>query len=495
MSRLHYSVRWLGLTLLLLLPLSLAWAASTTGRLPEWSVGPASLLQYAEICNLVGDNFIITDAAGVQGWPRIAYNSQNNTFLVVWQSRNMPTADWNVCWRVLAGDGQPAGKLVCLSRPADQQYPAAAYNSTHNEFIVVWQDKNTSNSSWDVYGQIITAGGATSGDVFPIATHPDPSGYPTDQQNPAVAYNPDNDEYLVVWQDNWSATFPYIVPDDIYGVRLSRSGGRLGGLIAISVVTNYQQNPAVAYASNVHQYLVVWEDSRAGVWDIYGQRVAGDGTLIGSNCALVTAPGEQRFPDLAYNSQDQVYLLTWQDHRGGDWDIYAKQVELDCTPWDAFSICTEGSDQQWPAEVYNQPKNEYLIVWQDKRSGNEDIYGRRVADNTLLNNECPVAVTTGNQTAPAVGYNSQAGEYLVVWQDNRAGDGNDDIYGQRVDPNPTPPTPTHTWTPTATRTPTTTATRIPTPTATPTATPNCEQRIPLGLAVCRRGLAPTSAIQ
>jgi hypothetical protein len=455
--------------LLLLLPLALAWGVGAAGPPASAPMGPAAL-RYTDTCNRVGDNFPVTEAAGVQGWPRIAHNSQDNTFLVVWQSQAMPAADWNICGQMLAGYGAVlSGQAFCLTIPADQQYPAVAYNSTHNEFIVAWQDNNTANSSWDIKGQVITAGGAPTRTVFTIATRPDPSGYASDQQNPAVTYNPDNDEYLVVWQDNWSAAYPYIVPHDIYGVRLSRSGAQLGSLIAISVAANHQQNPAVVYDHSAHRYMVVWEDSRSDGWDIYGQRLGSDGTLIGNNCALVTAAGEQRFPDLAYNSQDQVYLLTWQDHRGSDWDIYAERVQPDCQPRPEFTISIVAGDQQLPAVVYSPQKNEYLIVWQDKRGGeaNEDIYGQRVAANdTLQGSECPIAVTAGKQTAPGVGYNSQADEHLIVWQDNRAGVNNDDIYGQRVAPGP-PSTPTAMPTATSTATPTFTPTQ---PTATPTAT-------------------------
>ncbi|MBM3135716.1 MAG: hypothetical protein FJZ89_10650 [Chloroflexi bacterium] len=138
-------------------------------------------------------------------------------------------------------------------------------------------------------------------------------------------------------------------------------------------------------------------------------------------------------------------------------------------PKPEFTISAVAGDQQLPAVVYSPQKNEYLIVWQDKRGGeaNEDIYGQRVAANdTLQGSECPIAVTAGNQTAPAVGYNSLADEHLIVWQDNRAGVNNDDIYGQRVAPGPP-----HTPTPTSTATATATSTATPTkPTSTPTAT-------------------------
>ncbi|MBM3136049.1 MAG: hypothetical protein FJZ89_12365, partial [Chloroflexi bacterium] len=89
-TRIRLGARWLGLVLLLLLPLALAWAVGAAGPPEAQPAGAAPPLRSAQICNLVGGNFAVTDAAGVQGWPRIAYNSQNNTFLVVWQSQTVP---------------------------------------------------------------------------------------------------------------------------------------------------------------------------------------------------------------------------------------------------------------------------------------------------------------------------------------------------------------------------------------------------------------------
>jgi PKD repeat protein len=436
----YRGARWLGLALLLLLPLSLAWAASTAGSpAPTWPVGLASLPSGTNICNLIGGSFPGTTATGIQGWPRIAYNSPENKFLVVWQSQAVPTANWNVCGKVLDINGTVSpGQGFCIDRPANQQVPTVAYNSAHNEFLVVWQDNNTPNGSWDIYGQFVTASGVLTGTVFPIVTRPDYPGYPTQQQNPAVSYNQADDEYLVVWQDDYRATFPYITPDDIYGVCLYSTGERRSSFTPISIAPDYQQHPAVVYDGDTHQYLVVWDDPRQGDQDIYGQRIASDCTLVGDTCALVKVPGNQCSPNLTYNSR--VYLLTWQDHRGSDWDIYAGQMtssDLANCKSKTFYVSAKPGDQQLPAVVYSLQKEEYLIVWQDKSSDTEDIYGQRVAaDGTLLGNECPIAVANSIQTAPAMGYNSQADEYLVVWQDNRAGQGNDDIYGQRVAPGP-----------------------------------------------------------
>ena len=491
----RHDIRWLLLAMALLLLIAIFWTIGTAWELAEWSVGPVSLPGSNETYNLASSNFPITYATGMQGWPRIAYtydsqdDSQDKKFLVVWQSRTVPTADWNICGQMLTYTGTVlGGQSFCLSDiPADQMYPDVVYNSKHNEFVVVWQDNNTPNGSWDINGQLITANGVPTGTVLPVVTRHDYQCCPTQQQYPAIAYNKDDDEYLVVWQDDYCATIPYTTTADIYGMRLDSDGYRRGDFITISVTSHcayatyhLQQLPAVAYASNAyaHQYLVVWEDDkyRQSRWDIYGQRIDSNGRLIGGNYPMIAIDGNQRSPDLAYDSRaqlDQIYLLTWQDDLGGDWDIYAERVRIDwedsdCHPQSSFSINRRlYGNQQLPAVAYNPQADEYLIVWQDDSNGTEDIYGQRVAVNdALIGDECPIAVNSGNQTNPAVGCNDKSDKHLAIWQDSHAGEGNDDIYGQWVAPTPTP-TPTPTWTPTPMWTPTPTWTSTPT-TPTPT---------------------------
>ena len=50
-----------------------------------------------------------------------------------------------------------------------------------------------------------------------------------------------------------------------------------------------QVSSAIAYNSQTDQYLVVWEDHHWGFgtdWDIYGQRVAADGSTVGGGVGI-----------------------------------------------------------------------------------------------------------------------------------------------------------------------------------------------------------------
>ena len=436
----------------------------------ESGMKPAASFSATNDC-LIGANFPISQASGRQEVPAISYNSQNNEFLAVWQSKGPSSTDWNICGQVVLDTGSvPDNRDFCTLASADQQFPALAYNSSNDncQYLVVWQDARSSVYGWDIYGQLMSCTEEPMGDAFPFYTLP---GRVKDQRYPAVAYNSEDDEYLVVWQDEWCDSQPPYTADDIYGWRVNSEGNLIGDVIPISIATDceldesVQQGPAMAYNSQDNQYLVVWEDDRNGNWDIYGQLLSAAGEPLGNNFPIVEVQGDQRRPDLVYNSQDNLYLVVWQDNYYGDWDIDGRRVWSDGMRGGVFPISSSAGSEQIPAVAYNSEDNEYLVAWQDRRNGCDDIYGQRVgSDDSLLGDECPISTAASDQESPDVAYNSQNNEYIVVWQDERNGEDNDDIYGQRVGPTPIP-TPTSTPTLTPTHTPAVTVT--PTPTSIP----------------------------
>ena len=75
-------------------------------------------------------------------------------------------------------------------------------------------------------------------------------------------------QYLVVWVDDRKSATPSF---DIYGQRVSASGSRLGPDFRVSGrnATSDERDPAVAYNPDAGEYLVVWGDGRNGTQDIY----------------------------------------------------------------------------------------------------------------------------------------------------------------------------------------------------------------------------------
>lgn len=78
-----------------------------------------------------------------------------------------------------------------------------------------------------------------------------------------------------------------------------------------------------------------------------------------------------------------------------------------------------------PVAVYNIERDEFLVVWQDDRNGNSDVYGCFVgSDGSEVGAPFPICTDTSDQYTPHVDYNRIDEQYLAVWTDTRFGDGN-----------------------------------------------------------------------
>jgi uncharacterized repeat protein (TIGR01451 family) len=402
---------------------------------------------------LIGGNFPISTAASVQGNPKTACDAATNECLVVWyDTRDSGASD--IYGQRVGEDGTMLGTNFAIAAAANiQTNPDVAWNAAMNEYLVVWEDSRSGTGS-DIYGQRVGRNGILLGSNFVIAAAAD------SQRYVAVACNATSNEYLVVWQDHRSDP-----NGDIYGQRVSGSGALLGGGLAVSAGAATQWYPDVACSATTSEYLVVWEnDTGSGTYDdIYGQRVSGSGGLHGNTFAISTASRWQSEPAIAWNSAANEYLVAWYDSRSGPSYIYGQRVAANSALLGGnFAVgATEG--QYSPDVDWNTEMNEYLVVWR-QYDGREYsyVFGQRV-DPTggLLSGNFSVITRADKYEYPAVAWNAATNEYLVAYED--PGDGlYTDIFGQRIG-YPLPPTPT----PTPTNTPSATCTPTPTPTSTP----------------------------
>jgi hypothetical protein len=142
-------------------------------------------------------------------------------------------------------------------------------------YLVAWADSR--GSSTDIYGTRVTAAGAVL----------DPAGMPLStaagiQSAPALAF--DGTSVVAAWEDGRNPT------THIYGARWSPSGGLLdpNGIVIFSNGVAGESGPDVAVGGTV---LVVWQDRRRGQFDVFGARVASNGTVTDPNGFLVTGGG------------------------------------------------------------------------------------------------------------------------------------------------------------------------------------------------------------
>jgi len=205
---------------------------------------------------------------------------------------------------------------------------------------------------------------------------------------------------------------------------------------AINIEFNKQWYPAVAYNSQDDEYLVVYENYWVGgLRDIAAQRVrASDGAWL-SWRNIATAPGTvRRLPDVAYNAARNEYLIAYTyQYQPTDGDIYGKVASSNLgTLSSEIHIVDNAFDQDGVALAASP--NEYLAVWEDGPSSTyRTIYGRRVSGTGALQPFIPIADHSGQACVEvAVAYGPIYG-YLVTWRYIPAASVWD-VYGRYVQP-------------------------------------------------------------
>ncbi len=188
-----------------------------------------------------------------------------------------------------------------------------------------------------------------------------------------------------------------------------------------------QWSPAVA--SDGESYLVVWEDDR-DYSDIYGARVAQDGTVLDPGGIVISrADHEHGFPALAFDGEN--YLVVWTEWRAGRYTddcrgivgsgLRAARVTKAGAVLDTsgFSLVPDAWPQGTPAMVFDGER--HLVVWKHDQGERFEIRCVRVTPQGGTLDSSPILVSGSMDycDAPSVGFDGAG--FLVEWKDSNGG--------------------------------------------------------------------------
>lgn len=394
-------------------------------------------------------------------------------FVVAWMDgRGRNWKDWNVFCQRFGPTGERLGSNIQVTTDDSIQWVPGLAVAPSGRFLVCWEDQRTGEQS-DVYARVFDADGTPLGPEFIV------NGDGGNQSQASVtAAASSNGEFLVAWADRRAGD------DDIYVQRLSSAGQKLGANRRVSdASTAGQITPHVAGGPR-GGYVVAWVDVRTGDQDIYGQRLAGDGSLLGGNFRVNddSASSQQRVSSVAATAFG-TFLVAWEDERSGSADAYCVMLDSGGVPigpnrrlnddpgqapqyycaaaggrdrglvaWvdgrSGYDIYAQwlsgdgtllgdnrrvnsdpGSAHQWYPFATMDTLDRSVIVWTDyRRSPNCEIYCRRFdSAGNALGDELRVADDSANQYYASVAA-ARGGRFAVTWMDYR--DGNADIYVQ-----------------------------------------------------------------
>ncbi|MDH3199012.1 MAG: hypothetical protein OEO21_12315, partial [Candidatus Krumholzibacteria bacterium] len=186
---------------------------------------------------------------------------------------------------------------------------------------------------------------------------------------------------------------------------------------------------------------LVWQDRRNGVhYDLFVQRLnaAGNALFTSNGLAVCNATGDQQWPVIVPDASGGAFIIWW-DQRGDPSypDLYAQHINsIGFGTWtpNGVAVCTDVSFAVTSFDIAPDGSGGAIAVWSDERNGasNADVFAQRVdASGSALwtPNGRSVCVATADQQRTRVVTDGSGGA-ILVWDDQR--DGNYDIYAQRV---------------------------------------------------------------
>jgi len=348
--------------------------------------------------------------------------------LIVWEdSRSGVSAAYsqridaygNILW-------DPSGVQVCLVN-GDQHEPKICSDSKGGA-VIAWTDFRKKDGSSTVYAQKIDKDGNLRwrSDAVAVST----SG---GTQTSVKIASDRVDGAVLTWVEfkkNVNANTP-----DIFAQRVGTDGKLLWDLTGMGVcrAPEAQRNPEISIDDSI---MIVWEDSGSGNYDIYAQKMNKEGkiTWVCDGIPICTAPFTQHEPKFVLN-EDGGATITWEDYRNANWDIFAQRIDGNGgSIWekDGIPIClTQGT--QYAPQIVKSGGTAAIIVWEDYRNNlSYNIYAQKVSGRGQLlweQDGVPVCVTEGGARNPQIVDDGEGGA-IIVWTDYRYG--NYDIYAQRI---------------------------------------------------------------
>ncbi|MBU1865556.1 MAG: hypothetical protein KKE89_04015 [Actinobacteria bacterium] len=319
-------------------------------------------------------------------WPKVVFNPTAREYLVVWHDTRESDRHTTVFGRRVSAKGKPLGKPFRISgnRAIDSTkwLPAVTFNSTANEYLVVWEDFR--NGEWeDIFAQRISVTGQRIGSERRITRGKMGSVY-----KPDVTYNRARNEYLIVWNDFTAATDRATFSRTIYGQRVAATGTRIGPYFPISAGGDWDAGAKVTYNSKNHQYLVAFSADRPTTgfgMDVLGQLVSGTGSLIGSEVMISDTPnggGSSGEPTIAYNRNANQYLVQYDKVFFTDPNKYATMGQILSRSGSpvgpsfriSFSVVWDPGSRSGGA-AWSRKANRYIATWCETPG----VFGRLIA--------------------------------------------------------------------------------------------------------------------
>ncbi|UCE05436.1 MAG: T9SS type A sorting domain-containing protein [bacterium] len=231
------------------------------------------------------------------------------------------------------------------------------------------------------------------------------------------------------------------IKSDVFYQRFDASGFPQGDNVKVNTGSEWTWRPSVAMDDSGN-FVIAWATDLGGWGNIYYQRYNSSGIARGGNVKMNNAVQPSSPPAVAIG-QGGNFIIVWEDYRNGNADIYYQR-------YDAAGVAKGGSvkanddigsaKQRWPDIAMNKTGG-FIISWADRRdlpdTSHYDIYYQRydaagtALGNNIMVNNAPQQFTYGMMSSTVAVDDN--GNHVIVWVDSRHGYRREYIYYQSYD--------------------------------------------------------------
>ena len=359
--------------------------------------------------------------------PAAVYNPDREEYLVVWFKEGVQYDEIQA--QRLDKDGHKIGGPINISSGSGQfrRYPDVAYNSQHQQYLVVWENTTTNTALKSIQFRRISDTGTVLDPVDILLAGNDAT-FSTFE--PAVAYGSGSDNYMVVWAVQDIGLGKYF----LYTRKINQDGYPFGSEYKVQEASQYLGNPDIAYDHSNDRHLVVWEatDSSGTLHDIWGCQVYGSGGNYATPFIIDSYPNDAGFPAVAAlpNAPGQVKFLVVYEYAftATDHDIHGCYIEENSAVSGIIFPANASSMETAPAVAASEHSSTFLVAWQEDASMLDKPVKARLFDGagTYLDGIFELSCALTAFPAAAAG---PRGEILVTWSDVPPGLGKTDVFG------------------------------------------------------------------
>lgn len=330
-----------------------------------------------------------------QGLPRIKKDDEQGVY-IVWEDRPPLTIPSLQPQAIIAQRINEKGQLIWNKDGVDlvrqtNDFLLGDIASVVGALAVVWRNERDAK----VYMRAVAINDGSSYSSAPIDVSNDANSRES-LRLPKITLaenkgNPRDTNVFVVWQQGDPGSI------DLFAQKLDLKGDKQWNNDEIVNDENGDQiNHAIIDNGGENLY-VVWQDDRDNKFKVYAQRINSSGNRRFSNAGLALTygdgDGDQINPKVVIDRNGDIYCA-WEDNRDGDLDVYAQHISgngaLDWSANNQTGIpVAKHSRSQSAISPLVLNDNRLMLVWEDARNANINLYAQFLQEDGTLENIAP----------------------------------------------------------------------------------------------------------